>query len=96
MEIKRAPAGTVIPLEEDELNAILLATQLIAALGKVKRNGLVIMADIGARTPVPIDEAQSGIAAGSEHAIGVTLRMVAAAQAAHNEILLDNASGTVN
>jgi len=96
MEIKRAPTGTVIPLEEDELNAILVATQLISALGKVKRGGLAMIADLNERQPVPVDEAQCGILAGSEYPIGVALRMVAAAQKAHNEITLADAGDAVN
>lgn len=96
MEIKKAPPNTVIPLEEDELNAILLATQLIGALGKVKRSGLSMIEDLNSRQPVPVDEAQSGILAGSEYTMSVALRMVAAAQAAHNQITLADAGDTVN
>lgn len=96
MEIKQIPPNLVIPLEPDELNAVLLAGQFIAALGQVKRNGLDMIRDLNMREPVAVEDANSGICHTGECSTSIALRMVAAAQAAAAELTLANCGDVVN
>ena len=96
MDIKTPPPDHILPLTTEELDAVLVGTQLVSALGSLKRNGLEMIREINAREAVPLDEADFGILRGGEVSTSIVLRLVAAAQAAHDELTLAKAGDTVN
>lgn len=97
MEIKRTPPGTALPLEEDELEAFLVGTQLIAAAGLLKRKIPDMVRAINEREAIPSEGINvNAILHGGELSTTIVLRVVAAAQAAHDEVTLANAGDTVN